>query len=191
LLYRNWEESKREQQEKKEKIAQKKIDDEKAERAKDDKQREVDRVEEDTRREAVRAKEKRQQEEDRQKINLKVAHLKSSSCASLRSFLDHIFKQIMRIKGSGVNFDQGRTCENGILRIERSNYEQLMDELEDCHLKIQNLRLQFDVREDNLFGRSKDRKSLKDQLESSEKSLIKILVESEKSFLVRRNMGVA
>jgi hypothetical protein len=75
--------------------------------------------------------------------------------------------------------------------MERGDYEQLMVELEECQLKIQSLRLQLEVREDDLFGDTQESDRLHQQLLRSEKGLRNILIESEKSFLVRRNMRVA
>jgi hypothetical protein len=61
-----------------------------------------------------------------------------------------------------------------------------MDELEDCQLKFESLRRQFEVRQD-LFGEDQD-SSLRIQLKRVEGSLRSILREYERGFLVRRNL---
>jgi hypothetical protein len=78
--------------------------------------------------------------------------------------------------------------EDGHLYIERRDYEQLMNELEDCQLSIESLRRQFEVR-DRLLGKE-DTESLKKQLKSVEIRFREILREYEAGFSARRNLRI-
>jgi hypothetical protein len=132
--------------------------------------------------EVKRANEARRREEDREKINLQVELLKEFYGSYIQTI--YAYKKIRR------KFRARSYYENRNLCIKRRDYEQLTDELEDCQLRIQSLLIQLEVREDGLFGSGEDSKSLNDQLESIEKDFRKILVESEKSISVNRNMRV-
>ena len=140
--------------------------------------------------EAKRAEAEREREVTREATSLQISLLREFFGSYIE--LHHAYKKVRH------KFRARSYQDNGKLYIERRDYEQLMDELEDCQLKIESLRRQSEVRDD-LFRGDQGSNSLSNQLKSSEHDLRVILQSSEHdlrvilreyetSFSARRNM---
>ena len=170
LLYRYWEEKKRDEQRERE-----------LKREQGEKNLEAERARAERELEAERARAEREQEADREKINLQVAFLREFFGSYIQWY--HAYKKVRR------KFKARSYKDNKELCMERGDYEQLMDELEDCQLKIESLRRQSQARKD-LFGRDPRSTKLMERLRCDKDRLRSILREYETGLSTRRNKRI-